>query len=157
MITETSIYVKVVVTFAHKNATHTHKMWLSVVRSRGKAKPSPQGSVFVCSHSACICVMWLHASLHGRLFFFVFLNFDLTGVITCHACCVFLSTHSYSCNFPIWKGEKKHSHQLTRPADVREKLTWVNKRSMKRETGRQTDRQGDGETKERLISISGKR
>lgn len=58
VIIETSIYVQVVVTFAHKNAKLAHTHAHDVVKCcRGKAKPSPKGSVFVCSHSPCISVM----------------------------------------------------------------------------------------------------
>ena len=53
VITETSIYTQVVVTFAHKNATRTHEMWLSVVRSQGRAKPTGQ----------CLCAATVHVSV----------------------------------------------------------------------------------------------
>lgn len=76
---------------------------LSGVRTKAS-----QAQTVVCLCAAtvhAIPVMWLHAIPHGRLF--IFLNFDLAGVITCHARSVVLSRHCYSCDFPIWNGGKK--------------------------------------------------
>lgn len=119
-------------------------MWSNVVRSWDKTKPGPKSSVFVCSHSPCMTVMWLHASLHGRpfIFFWTLTSWGSLHVTQCH---VILSMLCYSCNFPIWKGGKK-AFPSTHSSDWRQSETDLSKhRSMKRDKG-----WGEGEMKKNV-------
>lgn len=68
VITETSIYVQVFVSFAVKIAKREASQRCGYVVCV-REKPKRKSSVFVCSHSPCVSVMWKHESLHGRGFF----------------------------------------------------------------------------------------